>query len=158
MPSHEKARELALEFEKAYPEALAERLEWWCHVLGIDRPRLLRMMGMSAAEVRRQRDASWEDLFKKKEWEENAWWVEGKLHDLLALFDYDWKALSERLHHGTDTSREEQTKVQRKKGDITKLQYIPSNDGTETLLNQLAKGGPDSFSALITYLGRERSS
>jgi len=158
MPSHEKARELATEFEKAYPETLAKRLEWWRHVLGIDRARLLRMMGMSAAEATRQRDASWDKLFKKKEWEENAWWMEGKFHDLLALFDYDWKALSDRLHHGADTSRQEQTKVKREKGDITNLQYIPSNDGTETLLNQLATGGPDSFSALITYLGREGSS
>jgi hypothetical protein len=158
MPSHEKAYELATEFENAYPQTLAERLEWWRHALGIDRPRLLRMIGMSAAEARRQQGASWDDLFKKKEWEESAWWVEGKLHELLALFDYDWKALSDRLHHGADSSREEQTKVNRKKGDIPKLRYNPSNDGTETLLNQLAKGGPDSFSALIKYLGSERSS
>lgn len=158
MPSHEKAHELATEFEKAYPTTLAKRLEWWRQVLGINRPRLLRMMGMSADEARRQSDAGWDDVFKKKEWEENAWWVEGKLHDLLALFDYDWNALSNRLHHGANTSREEKTNEKRMKGDITKLQYIPSNDGTETLLNQLAKGGPGSFSALITYLSRERLS
>jgi hypothetical protein len=44
------------------------------------------------------------------------------------------------------------------KGDIVKLHYIPSHDGTETLLNQLARGGPESFAALIAYLARERSS
>jgi hypothetical protein len=95
---------------------------------------------------------------REKKWQENAWWVEGKVHDLLALFDYDWKSLSDRLHHGADAQREEPDRVTRQRGDIVKLQYVPSNDGTETLLNQLAKGGPESFSALISYLARERSS
>lgn len=46
MPSHTKARRLASKFDKAYPEALSERLAWWCHVLAIDRSRFLRMMGI----------------------------------------------------------------------------------------------------------------
>lgn len=75
-----------------------------------------------------------------------------------ALFDYDWKALADRLHHGRDTQRVEPSRVTRHKGDIVKLQYLPSNDCAETLLNQLAKGGPESFPALIAYLARERSS
>lgn len=115
------------------------------------------MMEMSDAEAKRQVDASWDELFKNKQREENAWWVEGKLHDLLALFDYDWKALSDRLHHGSDTSREERNKVKRTKDDKAKLQYIPSADRTDLLLNQVAKGGSDSFSALLTYLSRQRS-
>jgi hypothetical protein len=93
MPSHRKARQLATKFDKEYPPTLSARLAWWCRVLGIDRPRFLRMMGMSADEATRERDTSWSDLLKKKDWQENAWWVEGKLHDLLALFDYDWTSL-----------------------------------------------------------------
>lgn len=111
MPSYRKARELATTFDKAYPKTLSDRLAWWCHVLGINHPRFLRMMGMSADDAAREKDTSWSDLLKKKEWEENAWWVEGKLHELLALFDYDWKSLSERLHQGTDARREEPTRV-----------------------------------------------
>ena len=152
------SRALATKFDRAYPKPLSNRLAWWCHVLGINRPRFLRMMGMSADEATREKDTSWSDLLKKKKWEENAWWVEGKLHDLLALFDYDWTSLSDRLHHGADARREEPSHVTPRRGDIVKLQYVPSNDGTETLLNQLAKGGPESFPALISYLARERSS
>ena len=157
MPSYHEARKLATKFDKEYPETLPNRLAWWCRVLGIDRPRFLRMIGMSADEANKEQDTSWSDLLKKKELEENAWWVEGKLHDLLALFDYDWESLSERLHHETDARREERSRVKRQRGGIVELQYIPSNDGAETLLNQLAQGGPESFSALISYLARERS-
>jgi hypothetical protein len=158
MPSQTKARQLATKFEKAYPKLLSERLEWWCHVLGINRSRLLRIMGMSADEAKREKGASWSDLLKKKEWEENAWWVEGKLHELLTLFDYDWKALAARLHHPLEAQRQEPGPVTRRKGDVVKLQYMPGNNGTEILLNQIAKGGRESFSALISCLARERSS
>ncbi len=159
MPSHRKAHELATQFDRVYPQDLSGRVAWWCHVLGIYPPRFQRLMGLSAEEVTREKDTSWSELLnKKKEWEENAWWVEGKLHHLLALFDYDWKALSARLNHGEDTQREEPNHGARQRGDRVKLQYVPDNEGTETLLNPLAKGGPESFSALITYLPRERSS
>lgn len=158
MPSQTKARQLATKFEKAYPNSLSERLEWWCHVLGINRSRLLQMMGMPVDEAKRVKGASWSDILEKKEWEENAWWVEGKLHELLALFDYDWEALADRLHHPRETQRQEPSRVTRQKDDIASLQYEPSNDGTEILLNQIAKGGPESFPALISYLARERSS
>jgi hypothetical protein len=84
--------------------------------------------------------------------------VEGKLHDLLALFDYDWISLSDRLHHAADAWMEEPGRETRSRGDIVKRQYAPSNDGTETLLNQLTRGGPESFPALISFLARERSS
>lgn len=158
MPSYKKARSLASEFDKAYPENLPDRLEWWQHVLGINRVRLLRMMGMSAPKATKEKDTPWADLIEKGNWEENAWWVEGKLYELLAMFDYDWKALSERLHQSAETPPKEPTRVKRHKGDILKLQYVPSDDGNRILLNQLAKDGPESFSALLSYLAREHSS
>src|SRR5579871_1144840 len=157
MPSHRKARELATKFDREYPEALPDRLAWWCRVLGIDRSRFLRMMGLSVAQARKEQNTSWSELLKKKEWEENAWWVEGKLSELLAMFDYDWKALSDRLHHEADAEKEEQSRVKGQEGDILKLRYGPSSNGTETLLNQIAGGGPESFSALMSYLAGEHS-
>lgn len=98
MPSYQKARERATKFDQEYPESLPDRLAWWCRVLGIDRARLLRLMGLSAREARKEQDARWSDLLQKKAWEEKAWWVEGKLHDLLVLFDYDWSPLTRRGH------------------------------------------------------------
>jgi hypothetical protein len=157
MPSYRKARELATKFDREYPETLPDRLAWWCRILGIDRPRFLRMMGLSAAQARKEQNTGWDELLKRKHLEENAWWVEGKLSELLAMFDYDWNALSDRLHHGADAEQEEQSRVQRPDGDIVKLQYGPSNNGADTLLNQIASGGPESFSALISYLAGEHS-
>ena len=158
MPSYRKARSLASRFDQAYPEKLPDRLDWLQHFLGINRVRLLRMMGMSAAEATKEKDTGWADLIKKGNWEDNAWWVEGKLYELLALFDYDWKALSDRLHQESEIPPKEPTRLKRHKGDIVKLQYVPSDDGTRILLNQLAKTGPESFSALLSYLAREHSS
>jgi hypothetical protein len=159
MPTHRKARQLATEFENVYPATLPERLAWWCHVLGVNRSRFLRMMGMSLDEAHRQANSSWEALLKNKEWQEHGWWVEGKLHDLLALFDYDWRALAERLHQNAQASGHETSP----NGDIRKLAHVPGGKHGEVLLNQLARGGPQSFSALIAYLSggslaREHSS
>lgn len=155
MPTHKKAQQLATEFENTYPKTLTERLAWWCHVLGVGRPRFLRMMGMSADEANRQRRSNWEAILDKEEWEKSGWWVEGKLHELLALFDYDWRALAARLHQTAQANGEELTRVTRPQGDVAKLHYTPRGDGTEILLNQLARAGPQSFSALIAYLSRE---
>jgi hypothetical protein len=155
MPTHKKARQLAKEIENVYPESLAERLGWWCHVLGVNRPRFLRMLGMSTDEANSQKNKTWAEIVKTKRWRENGWWVEGKLHELLALFDYDWKALAGRLHQRANGQKEELTRVTRPQGDIAKLQCTANGDGTDILLNQLAKGGPQSFSALIAYLSGE---
>jgi hypothetical protein len=157
MPSHQKARQLATEFENVYPQTLPERLAWWSRVLGIARPRFLRMMGMSAEEASRQKDKNWEVILEKKEWEENGWWVEGKLHELLALFDYDWRALAERLHQAGPANGEEFNRVPRPKEDMARQPYLPSGDGTEVLLDQLTRAGPESFAALLAYLSGEPS-
>lgn len=137
MPSAKKARRLAIEFEKAYPETLSERLAWWCSMLGINRFPFLRLMGLSTEEANLHKNKSWESILSNKEWEENGWWLEGKLHDLLSLFDYDWTALMEQIHQTAPA----------------KGQYLPNANGTEFLL-QVAAGGLDSFVALLAYLSR----
>ena len=157
MPSQTIARQLAMKFDKAYPASLSKRLAWWCHELGIDRVHLLRMMGMSTEEAKSAQDVNWADLLKKKEWMENAWWVEGKLHALLALFDYDWNALSDRLHHPLETQRQEPNRVPHQNGDIVKIQYQPDKGGTDVLLSQISRGGPESYPALLSYLAQKHS-
>ena len=93
MPTQKMARELADAFEKAYPADLPERLRWWCRVLGIDRVRFLRMMGMSANEAKEKSSQDWKTILQDHDWLDRGRWVEGKLHELLSLFDYDWRAL-----------------------------------------------------------------
>jgi hypothetical protein len=44
------------ELEKTYPEGLAARLEWWGEALGMDRVRLLGMIGLSRRQAARRKD------------------------------------------------------------------------------------------------------
>src|SRR5260221_14517586 len=87
---------LADEFVAAYPSTLPERLEWPSNNLLIDRPRFLRLMGLSHEEVERELDTSWEELARR--WEAGARWIEDLLRDLLAMYDFDWRTLGTRLH------------------------------------------------------------
>ena len=46
-----KTDELANKFDATYPGELSAQLEWWSKTLSIDRPQLLRMIGMSARQA-----------------------------------------------------------------------------------------------------------
>jgi hypothetical protein len=153
MPTYERARELADAFEAAYPEELPQRLQWWCRVLGIDRVRFLRLMGMSTKEAKAKKSQEWQTILQDENWMNKGWWVEGKLHELLSLFDYDWQALAAHLRHlQVRAEGEEPTRVTRPKGTVERPRYGPNGDETERLLNILAQSGPESLSALLAYL------
>ena len=51
MRTYKKIDVLAKKFDDAYPEELSARLQWWSKALGINRVRLLRMIGMSARQA-----------------------------------------------------------------------------------------------------------
>jgi hypothetical protein len=155
MPGERRARQLAMAFERVYPKTLPERLAWWCRVLGVDRRRLLRMMGMSESEIKRQKNKSWETILEMDEWQDKGWWVEGKLHELLALFDYDWKALAARLHQTAQANGAKFSRRTRPWEGVPKGQAAPGGTGVETLLNELDRGGSESSSALIAYLSSD---
>src|SRR5262249_39759726 len=98
MQVYRKSAELARKFDAAYPEELSARMQWWSKALGIDRRRLLRMIGMSAAEARGRKRENLKKILTNPQWEANALLVEGGLHRLLALFHYDWHILADRIH------------------------------------------------------------
>jgi hypothetical protein len=153
MPTHKRARELADAFEAAYPEELPQRLQWWGRVLGIDRVRFLRLMGMSVKEAREKKSQEWDTILQDRDWSEKGWWLEGKLHELLSLFAYDWKALAEHLCNlQAQAQGEEPNHVTGPKGTVERSWYGPNGEGTERLLNLLALSGPESLSALLAYL------
>ena len=96
MPTQDQVRQMVAEFEHEYPESLSDRLKWWARVLGIDRIRLFRLLGLSGAEAARtplaalpQVVASHEDL---------AEMVDEMLGQLLASFDYDLPAFRTAAH------------------------------------------------------------
>jgi len=144
---------LAKKFDAAYPGELSARLRWWSKTLGIDRVRLLRMMGMSARQAEERKGEDIKEMLKSPDWEANAQVLEGGLHRLLALFHYDWHALAERIHGPVaETAQEEPSRVTRRKGEVKRLRYTPDGDASDLLINRMAAGGPQSLSALLAHL------
>jgi hypothetical protein len=154
MPIYKKTAELARKFDAAYPQELSARLQWWGEALGIDRVRLLRLIGMSAHQAASLTKS--EDLFevlKDPQWEKNAQMVEGSLHTLLSLFQYDWHALAERIHSPlAEGQGEPHSRTKRRNGKVTGLRYTPNGASSDLLINRMAEGGPESLSALVAYL------
>jgi hypothetical protein len=56
MPTAEQVARWADDFETSYPEALSDRLRWFHDNLGIAQDRLLRLVGLSSAEVKELRE------------------------------------------------------------------------------------------------------
>src|SRR5215472_3686593 len=97
------ARELA----KTYPVELAARLEWWGEALGIDRVRLLRMIGLSARQAARRKEDDLNEILKRREWADNALGVEGLLLRLLTFYHHDVRAVAENIRQAAMNRREE---------------------------------------------------
>ena len=122
----------ASKLEQVYPEELSERLRWWGKKLGIDRPHLLRMIGMSPQRAMHSRTKSLKTIIKNPKLAANAMRVEGGLHRLLSLFQYDWQALAHQIHASSAAAKANR----------------PSQ------VTRMSKGGPQWISALLADLAR----
>ena len=59
----------------------------------------------------------------------------------------------QRLHEPVGKPEgEEPSRVRRRKGEVPRLRYTPTGNGSDLLINRMAEGGPLSLSALLTYL------
>ena len=89
-------------------------------------------------------------ILKDPKREANALMLEGGLHKLLALFQYDWKALAEQLHRPL-APREvaDQVRITRRKGEVKRLSGAPNGNASKLLLNRMAESGPRSLSVLF---------
>jgi hypothetical protein len=153
MDVYRKTTRLARQFEKDYPPELAQRLRWWGRALGIDRVRLLRMMGMSARQASQAKDRALQDILRDSEWEQKAWVLEGNLVRLLSLFGFDQHALAERIHLPVvPPESEEPSRVSRRQGEVVSLRSTPRGADADLLLKRMAQGGPDSLSDLLSVL------
>ncbi|HEV3256492.1 MAG TPA: hypothetical protein VG013_06420 [Gemmataceae bacterium] len=151
MASQTRAARLADEFVASYPESLPRRLGWLSENLRIDRPRFLRQIGLAPDEVEKNLDTPWEVI--AKQWEDQAWWVEELLCQLIALFSYDWRTLANRLHQlAADANRPQPEYVSRPSGHVARLHTLPPADREKTLITLIAQGGPDALTWLIEYL------
>lgn len=153
MDIYQKTDALARKLEAEYPDDLAGRLQWWSKRLGIDRARLLRMIGVSLQKAKALKNETLETILKDPKRESNALMLEGGLHKLLALFQYDSKALAEQLHRPlTPRATSDQVRVSRRKGEVKRLRYAPNGDASKLLINRMTENGPQSLSALFGYL------
>jgi hypothetical protein len=151
MAAERRAARLGEEFDESYPDILPGRLQWLADHLRIDRPRFLRLMGLTPDEVKANLHAPWEVIVEQ--WEDEAWWVEELLCQLIALFGYDWRALAHRLHQPAEAAvRPELQCVSRPDGHIDRLRTLPPCGQEETLLALISQGGPNVLGWLIQYL------
>jgi hypothetical protein len=151
MPTQEELRQRTVEIERDSPEALADRIPWWVHVLGLDRIRLLRLLGLSGAEAARTPLTALPRVVDAHE--DRAEMVADMLDLLLASFDYDLQALRAALHQPAGPATEDQGQGQRRPGAAVPLPYTPGPRARRGfLLNLIVAGGPLAPRALLTYL------
>jgi hypothetical protein len=155
MPTFEQVRRWADDFEQEYPEDLAARLRWFVNQLGVRPEHLLRMMGMSRQRI----EAMVEDLAENSlDWswvinevgEESAWWAESPIGQALVLYQYDWRALKERLSRPVDKEFE----VVQPGGCVVPLSRLSAAQREEALLTLAAQEGSRSVTALIAFLSQ----
>jgi hypothetical protein len=151
MPTQEELRQRTADLERESPESLADRIPWWARVLGLDRIRLLRLLGLSGAEAARTPLTALPQVVGAHE--DRAEIVDELLSQLLASFDYDLQALRAALHPPAGPATEEQGQGQRRPGAAVPLPYTPGPQALRGfLLNQIAAGGPLASRALLAYL------
>lgn len=152
MPTQEQLGHDVDEFESQYPEALADRLEWWADILGLDRIRLFRLLGLSGPEAARTPRTALRQVVESHE--ERAEMVDDMLLHLLASYDYDLPALRMAMHQpdGTASGGGERPTT-RRSVDVVPLPYTPSPQARKgILLNLIFAGGPFALRALQAYL------
>ena len=138
MDVYKKSARLARQFARAYPTELSERLEWWSTQLGIERPRFLRLLGLSAQQAAQAKTRDLKEILKDPSWEANAWGLEGNLVRLIAFFSYDPRALVKYLQQPV----------------------VPSEQAEplDVLVRHMHKGGGDGLIYLILSLIAARNS
>jgi hypothetical protein len=156
MPTQDHVQRLVAEFERQYPESLIDRLKWWARVLGIDRIRLFRLLGLSGPEAARTPLTALPQVVDSHE--DRAEMVDEMLGQLLASFDYDLPAFRAALHSPVGPVSTEKRRVIRRPGVIVPLPYTPRPQARSgILLNEIVAGGPSALPALLAYLREART-
>jgi hypothetical protein len=152
MSIYRKIEQNVRELEKSYPEGLAARLEWWCAALGIDRVRLLRMIGMSARQAARRKDDDLNEILKRREWADHALGLVELLGRLLSLYHHDLRAVAENIRRASMTRREETSQAARPRSGIKRPQARRNGKLSEILLDRIHQGGSQALTSLYGYL------
>jgi hypothetical protein len=103
MPTSRQLRAWTSTFESVYPVTLPERLEWWVRTMGVEPCLLLRLMGLSQAEVDQFREGAWPAIVDR--WPNEAWWLQEVLMGLMQRYWLDWRELARELHQPLAAAR-----------------------------------------------------
>jgi len=120
------AAKLARKFREEFPNSPVEKIRWFRTQLGIDEKRLVRLFDLPS-----KKSISLEEAVSESP--EATTRVIELFHELLAMFNYDTKKLSEALHSPPN-------------------EQIPHGLSDSTLLNQIVVGGPNVMTHLFKYL------
>jgi hypothetical protein len=152
MTAYQRLARNVREFTKSYPEGRAERLAWWGEALGIDRVRLLRMIGLSRREAERRKDDDLKAIVESPEWADNALGVEELLARLLTLYKHDWRDLAEKIRESAKSWREQTSHAAGAKGAPQRLHARRNGKTSDDWAERIHEGGPDVLGALTSYL------
>jgi DNA-binding transcriptional ArsR family regulator len=168
MPTLEKVRELAANFERSYPEELPAQLAWWAKVLEIDRSHMLRLMGMDWLEIVRAGGRPWSKVIEAES--DRAAWLEELLCQLVAIYSYDWSALSADLKREREAEQVSRLRARRarkrpgfsgsllsgRKTTTSSPAWRPRLREKAMLIRKVHGGGPGSLTALRRLLSMSK--
>ena len=141
MTVYERISRQARTFAKSYPKELPARLEWWGQALGIDRVRLLRMIGLSVREAALRKDDDLKEIVEDPEWADNALGLEGLLSLLLSLYQYDWHTLAGNIRKAAATRRGEASPAAGEEGAIQRLHARRNGKMSDVWVGRIHEGG-----------------
>ena len=152
MTIYQKISRNARQFAKSYPEELSAQLEWWSQALGIDRVRLLRMIGLSAQQAAQRKDDDLKEIVESPEWADNALGLEGLLVHLLSFYHHDPRMLAERILESAAARREEDSHGAGAKGAIQRPRARRNGRASDIWAERIHEGGDQAFTSLLHYL------
>ncbi len=156
MPTIERVRAWAADFERSYPEELPDRLQWFVQELGVSQNHLLRLMGVPPDELEQLAEGAVDWRWAVEHFGEGpACWAESVIGQVIVLYHYDWRALKDRLSRPLE--KEFEYEVAEPGGRFTPLGSLPPDRREDILLSHIARGGPDATLALIAYLSSSES-
>jgi hypothetical protein len=150
MTSRTRPARPADEFAAFYPTSLPRRLEWLSENLLIERPRFLRLMGLTPQEVEQNLDAPWEAVAER--WQIRAIQVSELLGRLIAEFRSDWRPLAQHLHQLAEGTQRQPAPPVPPEFHAARLDVLPLHEREKVLLTLIAEGGPGDLTWLIKYL------
>ena len=151
MTLSQRSKRKARRSEKPYPEGLAERLEWWQEALGIDRVRLLRMIGLSPRQAARRKDDELKRIVESPDWADNALGLEGLLVRLVTFHRNDPRRLMNGIREAA-AQLEETPQSTGVKKTIRRPDARRNGKPSDVWAERIHEGGPDALGALTSYL------